>query len=264
MHELASALILFVVLLGTTWGCMHLQGLLPEHHRSLETADFVRLVITMLVTFAAIVLGLMTTSAKAEFDSVADDVRTFATQIVDLNRLLIEYGPETAAPRSLLRDYTAAVVATTWHDEAPLPNTPMLTSSPTDHSIGNATMARMLTEVGRQLLEVGSTHQPQQRLAAEARARFDALLQRRWKLIEDAHGEAPSPFDAIMVFWLIVIFAAFGLTAPRNMLVLVTIVMCAASLASVVFVILDLATPFDGFFVVPSESLRDALVALNR
>jgi hypothetical protein len=68
----------------------------------------------------------------------------------------------------------------------------------------------------------------------------------------------------VMVLWLMVIFASFGLTAPHNMLVLIILVMCAASLASVEFVILDLSTPFSGLFVVPSMPLRDAIVHLDQ
>jgi hypothetical protein len=253
--ELTSSLLLFAALLGTAWGCLHLQRLLPEHHRSRETADFVRLVITMLITFAALVLGLMTTSVKADFDGVADDVRTFATQIIDLNRLLVEYGPETAATRTLLRDYTAAAVTTTWTDETPPNPKP---------SVGSAALGQMLTNIGKQLLALETTDPTRQSLATEARARFDAVLQRRWKLVEDGNGEPASPFYAIMVLWLIIIFASFGLTAPRNMLVFVTVTMCAASLASVVFVILDLGTPFTGFFVVPSAPLRAAILTLSQ
>jgi hypothetical protein len=38
----------------------------------------------------------------------------YATEIIDLNRLLIAYGNETGTARILLRDYTAAAIATTW------------------------------------------------------------------------------------------------------------------------------------------------------
>jgi hypothetical protein len=264
MTEFAYSLLLFVLLIGCAWTCMKCQRLLPEHHRSRETGDFVRLVVTMLVTFAALVLGLLTTSVKANFDGVADDIRGYATEIIDLNRLLIAYGSEAKPARILLRNYTAAAIATTWTTETPPPNASTPQGAPTDRFMENSTLGRMLTEVGAQLFALDPPDPVHQRLAEQARAQFNTLVHHRWKLIEEASGESAGPLYLVMVLWLMVIFASFGLTAPHNMLVLIILVMCAASLASVEFVILDLSTPFSGLFVVPSMPLRDAIVHLDQ
>ena len=259
MTEIAYSALLFLLLISAAWSCLKLQWLLPETHRSRETADFVRLVITMLVTFAALVLGLLTTSVKANFDSVAQDIRGYATEIIDLNRLLLAYGPETAQARGLLRDYTAAAVATTWPQEEPPPHALRPPPGPVDDFMENSSLGRMLNDVGAGLQALDPPDPIHQRLAAQARARLDTLVQHRWKLIEEAAGEIGGPLYLVMVLWLTVIFGSFGLTAPRNMLVMIIVAMCAASLASVEFVILDLSTPFSGIFVVPSLPLRDAL-----
>jgi hypothetical protein len=68
---------------------------------------------------------------------------------------------------------------------------------------------------------------------------------------------------ALMTSWLIMIFAAFGLSTPRNAVVYVTIGLCAFSISSAVFLILDLDTPLDGWIVVSSQPLRDALLNLD-
>ena len=263
MTEMAYSLLLFVVLLGAAWAGMKLQRLLREHHRSRETASFVQLVITMLVTFTALVLGLLTTSVKANFDRVGDDVRGYATQIIDLNRLMVAYGPEMEAARGLLRDYTVAVVASTWTGETPPPNAIRPAPAPADAFMENTGLGRMLAKIGDQLLALEPPDIIHQRIAAEARTRFDALIEQRWKLIEEASGETAGPLYLVMVLWLTVIFASFGLTAPRNMLVFIIVALCAGSLASVEFVILDLSTPFSGLYVVPSLPLRNAIAHLN-
>jgi hypothetical protein len=61
-----------------------------------------------------------------------------------------------------------------------------------------------------------------------------------------------------MTAWLVIVFAVFGLIAPRNVLVYVTILLCALSFSSAIFFILELDTPIDGFIYVSSEPLRDA------
>jgi Protein of unknown function (DUF4239) len=54
------------------------------------------------------------------------------------------------------------------------------------------------------------------------------------------------------------------LSAPRNLLSYLTILLGALSIASVVFVILDLDTPFSGVFMVSSQPMRDALTEMTR
>ena len=72
------------------------------------------------------------------------------------------------------------------------------------------------------------------------------------------------PFYLVLAFWLVIIFASFGLSAPHNAVTYVTIGLGALSIASVVFVILDLDTPFTGLFMVSSEPLREALSQFAR
>jgi len=62
----------------------------------------------------------------------------------------------------------------------------------------------------------------------------------------------------------VVCHCLFGLSAQRNVLSYLTTVLGALSIASVVFVILDLDTPFEGIFAVSSQPMRDALAELSQ
>lgn len=264
MDQTAKTVVVLIALILSAAAGMAVQGRLRDHHRNRDTMDFVRLVMTMLVTLVALILGLLTSSVKANYDSVAGDVRGYSVQIIDLNRLLVAYGPETAPARALLLAYTKAAVATTWTHEKPPPGTVFPPTTPDNNNIESAALGRMLSQIDRQILALHPATPTQERLAAEARTRFDSLMQRRWKLIEEAPGEFSGPFYLVMIFWLIIIFACFGLTAPRNTLACVTIFMAAVALTLTVFVILDMSGPFDGLFIVPSAPLRDAVMHLAR
>jgi len=74
----------------------------------------------------------------------------------------------------------------------------------------------------------------------------------------------PVPFLVILVFWLTITFASFGLFAPRHATVLVVLCVCALSVGSAVFLILEMDTPFDGVLKVSAEPLRYALAHLNQ
>jgi hypothetical protein len=74
----------------------------------------------------------------------------------------------------------------------------------------------------------------------------------------------PVPFLVILVFWLTITFASFGLFAPRHATVLAVLFVCALSVGSAVFLILEMDTPFDGVLRVSAEPLRYALAHLNQ
>ena len=95
--------------------------LLPEHHLRSETRDTVRLGIGMLSVLASLVLGLLTASAKGTFDRADQQIRSYAADLILLNEILRDYGPETRATRDILRRYTADAVHTTWPDDASVP-----------------------------------------------------------------------------------------------------------------------------------------------
>src|SRR6516225_11891801 len=117
MTESLGAGLLFAVLLGSTALGLFVRPFLSEAHRSRKTTDFVQLVVIMLVTFLAVVLGLLTSSAKESFDQVGNELKGLSVALIQLDRSLREWGGEAETARQLLREYTAAVIAGTWRQE---------------------------------------------------------------------------------------------------------------------------------------------------
>ena len=70
--------IIFVLLLGASGVGMYLHDQLGERHRTSETKDHVRLVVSILVTFTALVLSLMLSEVKGTFDTFDARLRSFA------------------------------------------------------------------------------------------------------------------------------------------------------------------------------------------
>lgn len=267
MTELENAALVMAVLLCSSALGLLVRPLLSERHRSHETAEVMQLVVTMLVTFAALVLGLLITSAKASFDTTNNDVRGYATELIQLDRLLEEYGPDAEPVRQALRSYTAATIASTWTEESPPPGDyypRRLPATSTDFEFESSTLGEMLAHAElriRRLVPADALHQ---RLLGDCLNQFEHVVDQRWKLIEQAHSSISLPFYLVLVFWLAVVFASFGLSAPSNALTYATILLAALSIASAVFVILDLDTPFTGSLIVSSQPMRDALAHLSR
>jgi hypothetical protein len=68
----------------------------------------------------------------------------------------------------------------------------------------------------------------------------------------------------VLVFWLAIIFASFGLFAPRNATVIAAFVVCALSVSGAIFLILELDRSFEGMLQVSSAPLRAALAHLGQ
>ena len=167
------------------------------------------------------VLGLLTSSVKSSFDEVRNDVRALSIQLIQLDRSLREWGPETQPARELLRAYTAAAIATTWiGEQRPQANfyPSELSTRPRGFSLKSPVMGEMLSRVELDIRQLDSQDAMHRRLETTCIAQFERLMHTRWKLVEEAGSSISVPFYVVLVFWLAIVFGSFGLTAPRNAL----------------------------------------------
>jgi hypothetical protein len=95
--------IVFLVLLGGILLGMTLRSKLPQHHLSEDSQDVVRLAIGLVATIAALVLGLLIAAAKGSFDTQSGQVKQMTADIILLDSLLAEYGPEALPIRKNIR-----------------------------------------------------------------------------------------------------------------------------------------------------------------
>lgn len=259
MQEALSAAVVLLLLLASTALGMFVRGRLPERHHSRETVELVGLGITMLVTFASLVMGLLIYSVKGGFDQAESDMATFAGRIVQLDQCLQDYGwDETAHVRALLRTYTASVIATTWphqpkqpSDDYSLPAQPISPGAMESPALGG-----VINTIGLTIRRLHPANDFERGIATTCLTDFQRLQGARWTI--------SIPFLAVLVFWLMVIFVTFGLNAPRTAFVFVVMALCAVSISSAVFVMLDLDTPFSGVVLIRSQPMRNAYVDITR
>jgi hypothetical protein len=258
------SVMLFVILCASAGVGFFIHPQLPERHRSPQSIALLQLAIGLLVTFTAIVLGLLTTSVKAGFDDAYNARGDYAGKLAALDRCLRDYGPETAHIRDELRSYVAAVIASTWPDEPPpkgvsYPNTSKMPLTGEDPVLSN-----LINDIGLRTMALDPQDQFHRNLMATCIERYRDVSLARWKVVEGALGSISPPFYWVLVFWLAILFGAFGLSAPPNPLVATVLALCALSITVAVFVILDMDEPYGGLFGVPSASMRNALDDMTR
>src|SRR5262249_24862283 len=99
MTSVVVSVLAFVCLFGGAVLGMRLRDILPEHHLSSDSKDVIKVAMAMIGTLAALVLGLLVSSAKNTFDSKEADVVEGAARLVLLDRTLAAYGTETKEAR---------------------------------------------------------------------------------------------------------------------------------------------------------------------
>jgi uncharacterized membrane protein YqjE len=99
----------------------------------------------------------------------------------------------------------------------------------------------------------------QRSLQARAAQISTDLAQTRLLLFVESDNLMPAPFLAILVFWLVIIFASFSLFSTLNVTVLAFLSLFALSASCAIFLILELSRPFTGLMMISSAPLRHAL-----
>jgi hypothetical protein len=260
--ESLSALIVFLLLCTSAGLGMYIRPRLSAIHRERETIELMQLTVGLMVTFAALVLGLLTASVRQQYAAAAHDRQAYALQLTQLDRCLRNYGPETDPARVALQEYTAAVIASTWPAEPPPAGVRYPDTSNMPRTGASPVLADLMNTIGVEINRMSPADGFHIRLAAMCLDRYRDVLLARLNVVGDAQVELLRPFYRILVFWLVVMFGCFGLLAPRHSLSMITIALCAILLSSVIFVILALGQPYGGYFGISSATMRTALNAM--
>ena len=89
------------------------------------------------------------------------------------------------------------------------------------------------------------------------------LLRQRWLLIEQQGPSVQRVVLVILVSWVTVIFASFGMNAPRNGTVLAAFLICSLAIGGAIFLILEMDRPLDGVMQISSWPMENALAHMN-
>ena len=203
-------------------------------------------------TLAALVLGLLIASAKSSFDLKTNQVRQMTATIILVDDLLMQYGPEATPAPNCLRQSIPPLADRIWHEQ----------EAPTGRPVRFELSAESLA-FENELERLSPKNDAQRSLQSRAIEAFTEGAQIRLQLFAQAGGSIPIPFLIILVFWLSAIFVSFTLFAQTNLVVMVSLFVCALSFAGAIFLVLELDNPFTGLMGISSATLRNALLPLN-
>jgi hypothetical protein len=249
VSALLISLIAFLLVLGGAFLGMYFRNSLPEGHLGPDAKDVIRLSTGLIGTIAALVLGLLIASAKSSYDARDTQVKQITTNVILLDTLLEQYGPDARNLRVILRGAVGPMADRVWNEGG------------NDKSAPFVATAEALAFVKR-FQELELNNDARRALHPRVLNAIADLTQSRLALFAQAHDSIPAPFLAILIFWLAIIFVSFGLFVQANPTVIVTFFVGALSVSSAIFLILEMDQPFAGLMQISSEPLRHALAPL--
>jgi hypothetical protein len=250
-NPLIIGLIVFATILAGAFAGWVLRQRLPEHHLEDETKSLVSVSMAVVATVSALVLGLLISNANSSFSALGGEVTTLSAQILRLDQILRRYGPQTDPARETLRQY------------AELKTTDLFPADPTDVRLGAPSTYELLQQLEDSLLALKPANARDQWWLGQVMTLAAKIGDTRWLLAQQVGQGTPKAFLALLVFWLTLLFASFGLFAPRNLTSAVTLTLCALAVAGAIGMILELEQGFGGLIHVSPQPMRQAVKTLE-
>ena len=242
LADLFHAALILPFLVGSFVLGLWMAERLPETHRGPRTHEMLRIVMEMLVTFAAIVLGLLITNAKAEFDGVEGELRNFSVEIISLDRTLSTYGAQTGPARDALAQFAEASLAR-GRDE------------PEAHF-------GLLSTVEAGVLGLRTEGALQQHLQQVALTQIESLGAERHQIDDESWERASFPFYAMLSVWLMVVYGCFGLISEHTWLGSTVVGLSMLAVCLALFVIFEMESPLTGLITISERPLVDTVATV--
>lgn len=246
MNSIVVSSIVFAAIFAAAVVGMVVRRALPIDHVGPDAKEVVRLATGLIATMAALVLGMLVSSAKSSYDACKSEVAEMSWDIVAIDRLLAKYGPEAGDIRIEYHQLVEAGIERIW------PNERSRTSDlrPGDHA----------EKIIAKLEGLAPGNSAQAAIRTQALSMVMALRQTQWLLFLKAEQKPiPFPLLLVLVSWLAAIFVSFGLFAPSNSTVVATLALSALAVSSAIFIILELFTPFRGVLQISPAPIIEAL-----
>ncbi len=253
MNSTVASLLTFGCTFGAASVAILVRARLPTHHLEGDSKEFLKLVLGLIATITALVLGLLISAAHSVYEAQDCVLQQLGVNVYQIDRILAHFGPDAIQERALLRRIVAADLTRIWPNDG----------------VGVATNMPLSAQQEAEGLYDGiASLSPKTDLQRFDQNRALQLLasvgETRRLLVEQSQGALSRPILVVLVSWLIVLFFGFGLFARFNATVLVALIVGSLSVAGAIFLIIEMNQPYGGWMQVSSAPLRDALAQMGR
>jgi hypothetical protein len=250
-NPVVVGLIVFAIILAGAFVGWKLRKLLPAQHLTDETKSLVSVSTAIVATLSALVLGLLISNANASFIRLGGEVTALSAEMLRLDKILLRYGSDAQAARDTLRQYAKQKTIDMFPDD------------PANVRLGNPSTYELLQRLEDMLLALKPQNPRDQWWMGQAMTLASKIGDTRWLIAQQVGQGTPKAFVTLLVFWLSLLFASFGLFAPHNLTSAVILTLSALAVAGAVAMFLELEQGFGRMIHISSKPMRQAVMALE-
>ncbi len=232
---------------------LYLQGRLPKQHMSGGSKDMILAVIGLVTLLLALVLGTLVGNTYAFFATQKSELETMASRVLLVDQALTEYGPEAKPARDKLKEAVMQSYELFWRgadrDPEQLKVDVALARWQGVTSILNA-------------LDPATAVQKESLASAKA----NLALMEQTRLLMSLQLSSPVAWSLVIsvIAWSMFLFCGFGVLSGANPTTVGVLALGAISVASAMFLILDLSQPYSGLFRIPASAMEQTLAAIDK
>jgi len=232
---------------------LYLQKRLPQQHMTGGSRDMILAVIGLVTLLLALVLGTLVGNTYAFFATQKSELETFASRALLFDQALSEYGPESKPIRDVLKRGLTESYQLFWKGADADPKLLRV----------EVPMTRF-----KPMFEMLKTLEPTTNAQKEsvAGAKANLALMEQTRLLMSLQLASPIAWSLVLIVvaWAAFLFCGFGVLSGTNPTTIGVLVLGALSVASAMYLILDLSQPYTGNFRVSPAALEQTLEALGK
>ncbi len=252
--EKLAVLVALVVFAGGAGGLI-LQRNLPEHFTTGGPRDMIGAVSGLLTLLLALVLGLLIWTAYGVYSTQNVAVQTLAAKLLQLDLALTDYGSEADGGRAQLRQDLAKTLDQIWNAD----------QEDAEFAAKNfsAAINNLRHKEGYLQTLTPSTDEQRQTLASATQT-VEAIGQARLQMSFALLSPVSYPLLFMVVGWAVILFCAYGLMSKTSPMSFIALLFGAIAVASGVYLILDLSSPYSGIFRASPAPLEQVLAFMSQ
>jgi hypothetical protein len=251
LNSTIVGLVAFFSTFGAALAALYIRERLPAHHVEGESKDLVKLVMGLIATITALVLGLLISSAHSSYDAQEAELQQLSVHLFQIDRVLAHYGPAANGLRVELKQMAIADMARIWPEDGnKVKYAPMSVQMEAERIFDGISSLPVNND-----LERWGQNRALQLLSS--------VGETRRLLTAQAQGSLSWQFLLVLISWLTLLFFGFGLCARLNPTVVVALFVGSLSIAGAIFLILEMNHPYSGWMQVSSEPLRAAIAEMG-
>jgi hypothetical protein len=232
-----------------------LQRVLPEKYTTGPARDMIGAVVGLLTLLSALVLGLLIWTAYGIYTGQNMAVQSLAAKVLQLDLALADYGPDAVPMRKELRDNLGKTLDEVWAAD----------QSDANFAANNfaAALRNLRTREGA-LAKLHPNTDEQTQALATAKATLEAIGQARLQMSFALSAPVSFPLVLTVVAWVVVLFLGYGVMSKGSATSVVGVLIGSFAIASAFLMILDLSSPYSGFFRASPAPLEQVLAVMGK